>query len=58
MTFGSKANTKIIKVKYLIVVALSPCNAILGRPTLNLLGVVVYTLHLSLNYPLPYGILD
>lgn len=32
---------------------LSPCNAILGRPTLNLIRVVLSTIHLSLEYLLP-----
>lgn len=41
-----------IKVKYLVVDTLSPYNAILGRSSLKLLGVVLSTLHLSLKCPL------
>lgn len=44
-----------IRVKYLMVDALSPHNVIMGRHALNLLLVVLSTLHLSLKYLLPEG---
>lgn len=53
--FGSKEREKTIKVKCLVVDALSPYSSILGRLTLNLVEEVLSTLHLSLKYLLPDG---
>lgn len=39
--FGSEAGAKMIEVKYLMVDALSPYNAIMGRLALNLLEAVL-----------------
>lgn len=56
MMFGSNNYVRTIKVKYLVVDALSLYNIILWWPTLNLLGAVFSILHLSLNYPLFNGL--
>lgn len=58
ITFESEKITKMIEVKYLVVDTLSPYNAILGRPILKLLGMILYTLRLSLKYPLLDGRVD
>lgn len=47
---GMNANTNMIKVKYLVVDAPSSYNIIMGRYTINLLGVVLSTLYLSMKY--------
>lgn len=51
----SWVNAITIKVKYLVVYTTSPYKVILGKPTLNLLGEILSTLHLSLKYSLLYG---
>lgn len=51
--FISEANTKRIKVKYLMVDILSPYNSIIERTILNILGMIIPTLHLNLKYSLP-----
>jgi hypothetical protein len=44
-----------IPVKFLVVDCMSAYNAILGRPTLNALGVAVSTLHLEMKFPRNQG---
>lgn len=51
-TFGSSWSTKAICVWYLVVDVDSPYNVIIGRTTLNNLGVPLSTFHLTLKYPL------
>lgn len=47
---------KLIEAKYLMIEALSPTTMpSWGRPSHNLLGVIMSTLHLSLKYYLPNG---
>lgn len=55
MTFDLEAIIKTIKVKYLVMDPLTLYNVILGKPSINLLGVVLSTLHLSLKYSLLNG---
>lgn len=51
--FSSRVSIKTIKVKYLVVDATSPYNIILGMTALNLLGMVLSIIYLSLKYQLP-----
>ena len=43
-------------VNFLIVDCLSPYNAIIGRPTLNSWKAVTFTYHLSVKFPMEYGV--
>ncbi|CAJ2637529.1 unnamed protein product [Trifolium pratense] len=55
-TFGDKDNAKTIKVRYLVVkTPFTSYKIIIGRPTFNVLGVVVSTLYLSMKCPLDNG---
>lgn len=54
-TCGERVNAKAIEVNYLIVDALSPCNIILGYPTINALRAVISTRNVVLKYLLPGG---
>lgn len=45
-------NAMIVNVIYLIVDTSLPNNIIMGSPSLNLLGAILSTLHLSMKYPL------
>lgn len=51
-SFGSRANSKIVRVKYSIVNAPSSYNVIVGREALNDLGAVVFTVHLMMKFSL------
>lgn len=51
-TIGEGRNAKTLRVRYMLVTARSSYNIILGRPSLNKLGAVVSTLHLTMRYPL------
>lgn len=55
-TCGEVVDAKIIDVSFHIVDAMSPFNIILGRPTIDSLGVVISTQHLVLKYSLPRGL--
>jgi len=48
--FGLASLLKIVNVKYLVVHCQTPYNALLGRPSLNSLGVVVSTPHLAIKF--------
>ncbi|MCI07891.1 hypothetical protein A2U01_0028960, partial [Trifolium medium] len=55
-TFGEGENTKMIKVRYLVVkTPFTSYNIIIGRPTFNALGTVMSTLYLFIKYPLDNG---
>lgn len=49
-TFGAEDNSKLIKVRYLVIDAPSPCNMIIGQPTFNQLMASLYTLYLCIKY--------
>ena len=49
-TLGTESNIKTIGVRYLVIDSRAPYHMILGRPSLNTLGVVVSTLHLTLKF--------
>ncbi|RDY05972.1 hypothetical protein CR513_10122, partial [Mucuna pruriens] len=46
-TFGDDNNMRTIFVQYLVLAAKTLYNIIIGSPTLNTLGAIVSTLHLS-----------
>ncbi|CAJ2646122.1 unnamed protein product [Trifolium pratense] len=50
-TFGKGGNTKIIKVRYLVVDSPSVYNVVIGLPAAADLGAVISTLHLAMKYP-------
>ena len=50
-TFRTKLNIRTIDVQYLVIDSRASYHMILGRPSLNTLGVVVSTLHLALKFP-------
>ncbi|RDX72674.1 hypothetical protein CR513_47800, partial [Mucuna pruriens] len=50
-TFGERGHARTILVLYTIVDVDPSYNIIMGRPTVNKLGVVVSTLHLCMKYP-------
>lgn len=56
ITFGSRASNRVIEVKYLIVDTIPPYNIILPRFSLNMIGKVLSTVHLSLKYLIPNGL--
>ena len=49
-TFGTEPNIGTIDVRYLVIDSRAPYHMILGRPSLNTLGVIVSTLHLALKF--------
>jgi hypothetical protein len=51
VTFSGKGGSHSVEVKFLVVDYPSAYNAILGRPTLNALGVMVSTLHMAMKFP-------
>uniref|UniRef100_A0A151UE53 Uncharacterized protein n=1 Tax=Cajanus cajan TaxID=3821 RepID=A0A151UE53_CAJCA len=50
-TFGTPPDSGRIMVRYLLVEADTSYNVIIGRPTLNQLGAVVSTPHLTMKFP-------
>ncbi|PNX94470.1 hypothetical protein L195_g017646 [Trifolium pratense] len=50
-TFGKGGNTKMIKVRYLVVDSPSVYNVVIGLPAVADLGAVISTLHLAMKYP-------
>ncbi|XP_039687900.1 uncharacterized protein [Medicago truncatula] len=54
-TFGTGDQQKSIKIRYLVINAPSSYNAIIGRPSINLLDAFVSTKHLMMKYPLDNG---
>jgi len=53
--FGEGTQTKTIHIRFLVVDAPISYNVLLGRPSLNTLGVVVSTPHLAMKFPSPSG---
>jgi len=53
--FWDGTQTKTIPIPFLIVDAPTSYNILLGRPSLNTLGVVVSTPHLAMKFPAPSG---
>jgi len=53
--FHDGAQTKTIPICFLIVNAPTSYNVLLGRPSLNTLGVVISTPHLAMKFPSPSG---
>jgi len=53
--FCDGAQTKTIPIRFLIVDAPTSYNVLLGRPSLNTLGVVVSTPNLAMKFPSPSG---
>ncbi|XP_020211789.1 uncharacterized protein LOC109796532 [Cajanus cajan] len=50
-SFGTTQNSKRVLVKYLLVDAVTSYNIFIGRPTLNQLGAIVSTPHLTMKFP-------
>ncbi|XP_020211231.1 uncharacterized protein LOC109796037 [Cajanus cajan] len=50
-SFGIAQNSRRILVKYLLVDAVTSYNILIGRPTLNQLGAIVSTPHLTMKFP-------
>ncbi|GKC94132.1 hypothetical protein Tco_1159574 [Tanacetum coccineum] len=48
--------SKTIAVEFMVVQALSPYNAILGRPGMKKLGAIASTLHALIKFPIQSGI--
>jgi len=51
----TRTQTKTIKVRYLLVEANTSYNVLLGRQSLNTLGVIVSMPHLAMKFPSPTG---
>jgi hypothetical protein len=54
-TFGKGGNTKMIKVRYLVVDSSSAYNVVIGRPALKDLKAVISVADLSMEYPVGDG---
>ncbi|XP_020208423.1 uncharacterized protein LOC109793373 [Cajanus cajan] len=50
-SFGTAQTSRRVLVKYLLVDAATSYNILIGRPTLNQLGAVVSTPHLTMKFP-------
>ncbi|XP_057452152.1 uncharacterized protein LOC130743963 [Lotus japonicus] len=53
--FGEGKNEKAFAIKFLVVQCTSPYNVLIGRPSLNKLGAIISTRHLTVKYPLDKG---
>ncbi|XP_057444763.1 uncharacterized protein LOC130737008 [Lotus japonicus] len=53
--FGEGKNEKAFSIKFLVVQCTSPYNVLIGRPSLNKLGAIISTRHLTVKYPLDKG---
>jgi len=51
--FWEGTQTKTIRICFLVVDAPTSYNVLLGRPSLNTLGIVVSTPHLAMKFPSP-----
>nr|KYP40659.1 hypothetical protein KK1_038013 [Cajanus cajan] len=49
--FGAPPDSRRVMVRYLLVEADTSYNIIIGRPTMNQLGAVVSTPHLTMKFP-------
>jgi len=54
-TFGDDKDSKTIMIRYLLANAFTYYNILIGRPTLNELGVIISTPHLAMKYPSTSG---
>jgi len=50
-TFSDGVTSRMISIKYLVVNVVSTYNLLLGRPSLNRLGVVASTRHMMMKLP-------
>ena len=50
VTLGSRPKTRTIKVDFFIIDCLSAYNVILGRPTLNKIGAIIFTACLTIKF--------
>ena len=55
-TFTDEAASRTEKIKYLVVNSPSAYNILLGRPTLNRIGVVPSTRHMKVKFPSMEGV--
>ena len=55
IVFCEGTQTKTLPIRFLIVDAPTSYNVLLGRPSLNTLGAVVFTPHLAMKFPSPSG---
>jgi len=54
--FGESGHqSRVVKVRYLLIDANTSCNILLGRPSLNQLGAIVSTPHLVMKFPSSEG---
>ena len=53
--FGTGGMTRTINIRYLIIDAYTSYNILLGRPSLNTLGAVIFTYHLTMKFPSASG---
>ncbi|XP_057426237.1 uncharacterized protein LOC130719638 [Lotus japonicus] len=53
--FGEGKNEKAFAIKFLVVQCTSPYNVLIGRPSLNKMGAIISTRHLTVKYPLDKG---
>ncbi|XP_057431364.1 uncharacterized protein LOC130724171 [Lotus japonicus] len=53
--FGEGKNAEAFAIKFLVVKCTSPYNVLIGRPSLNRLGAIIFTRHLTNKYPLSTG---
>ena len=53
--FGVGTSAKKLKIRFLVVKCTSPYNVIIGRPSINKLGAIISSLHLTAKYPMPDG---
>jgi len=53
--FKDKKGSKSIMIKYLTITVRTSYNALIGRPSLNELGVIISTPHLTMKFPSKNG---
>ncbi|XP_057444038.1 uncharacterized protein LOC130736212 [Lotus japonicus] len=53
--FGEGKNVETFAIKFLVVKCTSLYNVLIGRPSLNRLGAIISTRHLTVKYPLSKG---
>ncbi|XP_027061969.1 uncharacterized protein [Coffea arabica] len=58
VTVGQAPKCRTISVNFVVVKQASPYNVFLGRPALNALRAIPFTLHLSVKFPTPAGIAE
>lgn len=58
MTIGKSSKSQTIWINFTVVKGDTPCNMLLGQPTLNTLRVVFSMFHLSLKFPTLVGVAE